>query len=200
MGVLLQKIKYKISGLYKKAVEPPSYEFKRSQIKLYKDRFNLDVLVETGTFFGDTVEFFKTVFNKVYSIELAEDLAKKAIRRFEKDENVTIIHGDSADVLNHLILEINEPVLFWLDGHYSSEFFVGDQYIKTARGKKDTPVEEELRAILKTDKNHVILVDDARLFTGIQDYPSISQIKRLVRSFKKEYAVKVENDIIFIHP
>jgi hypothetical protein len=200
MSILLRKIKYKITGLYKKTGEPPSYEFKRSRIQEYKDRFNLHVLVETGTFFGDTVEFFKTIFERVYSIELAEDLAKRAMLRFELDNNVRIIHGDSADVLKSLIQDINEPVLFWLDGHYSSEFFVGKDFIKTARGKKDTPVEEELKVIFESEMNHVILIDDARLFTGLSDYPSISQIRKLVRGFRKNYRVKVDNDIIFIHP
>jgi hypothetical protein len=186
--------------MFGKQQQSPSYDFKRAQIKKCKDQFGVDVLVETGTFIGDTVEHFKTIFKKVYSIELAEELAAKAKRRFESDRNVTIIQGDSSEVLDKLIDQINEPILFWLDGHYSSEFYLGDEYIKTGRGKKDTPVEEELKLIFRNKLNHVILIDDARLFQGINDYPSIPELKKLVKSFKRNYSVKVDNDIIYILP
>jgi hypothetical protein len=198
---ILRKIKYKLERIFVKEVEPPPYELKREIMESYRDKYKLKILIETGTFFGDTVEYFKNKFEKVYSIELAEDLAKKAQKRFENDANVKIIHGDSGTVLKSLVKEIKEPVLFWLDGHYSSEFFVGDEFIKTARTDKDTPIEEELNAVLGAGINHVILIDDARGFNGLGDYPSISSIKRKVKTFKGgAYACKVETDIIHIYP
>jgi hypothetical protein len=182
-------------------VEPPPYELKREILNSYKDKYALKIFVETGTFFGDTVEYFKNSFKKVYSIELAEDLAKKAQKRFEHDRQVEIIQGDSGSLLKGILKDINEPVLFWLDGHYSSEFFIGDEYIRTARTDKDTPVVEELDTILSSPINHVILIDDARGFDGLGDYPSISSIKRKVRKSKgSAYNYKVENDIIQIYP
>ena len=149
---------------------------------------------------GDTVEFFKNDFKEIYSIELAEDLATKAQNRFANDKHITIIHGDSGKVLKSLVATIHEPVLFWLDGHYSSEFFVGDEYIKTAKGEKDTPVEEELRVILNSGVDHIILIDDARLFVGMNDYPTISNMKQLVKKCSDHYVVSVSNDIIYILP
>ena len=90
--------------------------------------------------------------------------------------------------------------MFWLDGHYSSEFMVGDELIKTARTDKDTPIVEELDAILGTSPEHVILIDDARGFDGLGDYPSIGSIKRKVRKAKGDaYICMVENDIIQIY-
>ena len=198
---VLRKIKSKILRPLKGKVEPPPYEVKREILSSYKDNYGLKIFIETGTFFGDTVEFFKNSFKKVYSIELAEDLAKKAKRRFENDSQVEIIQGDSGSVLKGILKDIGEPVLFWLDGHYSSEFFVGDEFIKTARTDKDTPVVEELDTILSAPINHVILIDDARGFDGLGDYPSISSIKRKVRKAKgSAYNCKVENDIIQIYP
>lgn len=197
----LQKIKYKLLRKFKKEVVPPSYEVKREIINSYRERHRLDILIETGTFFGDTVEYFKGKFKKVYSIELAEDLAKKAQQRFAGDSNVEIMQGDSGKILKKMLPAINEPVLFWLDGHYSSEFFVGDEFIQTARTDKDTPIEEELNSILASAISHVILIDDARCFDGLGDYPSISSINRKVRKAKGDsYGCKVENDIIHIFP
>lgn len=185
----------------KKEVTPPPYELKRAILNSYKDKYALKVFIETGTFFGDTVEYFKNSFKKVYSIELAEDLAKKAQQRFRNDPQVEIIQGDSGSILTTILKGIDEPVLFWLDGHYSSEFFAGDEFIKTARTDKDTPVVEELDTILGSPIQHVILIDDARGFDGIGDYPSIASIKRKVRKAKGgAYDCKVENDIIQIYP
>lgn len=194
---LLYKIKYKLT----KPVTPPPYEKKRAILNSYRETYSLNILVETGTFFGETVEFFKNSFKKLYSIELAEDLALKAQRRFENDKHITIMQGDSGKILKTLVKEFKEPVLFWLDGHYSSEFYVGEELIKTARTDKDTPIVEELDAILASSLEHVILIDDARGFNGLGDYPSIGSIKRKVKKAKgSSYVCMVENDIIQIYP
>jgi hypothetical protein len=198
---ILRKIKRKLLRPVSGKVVPPPYELKREILNSYKEKYALKIFIETGTFFGDTVEYFKNSFKKVYSIELAEELAKKAKQRFENDRQVEIIQGDSGSILKGILKDINEPILFWLDGHYSSEFFVGDEFIKTARTDKDTPVVEELDTILGSPINHVILIDDARGFDGLGDYPSISSIKRMVRKAKgPAYHCNVENDIIQIYP
>ncbi|MEJ7676473.1 MAG: rRNA adenine N-6-methyltransferase family protein [Segetibacter sp.] len=197
---LYNRIKNKLNRYWNKPVEIPSYEVKRSALNDYKEKYGLDVLVETGTFTGDTVEYFKNTFKKVVSIELAEDLAKRAQKRFKNDANVKIIKGDSGEALKELVEEINEPILFWLDGHYSSEFFVGDEYIATAKSALNTPVEEELKTILSSRRDHVILIDDARLFNGTNDYPTINKVKKMVKKAGNSYSVIVNNDIIHITP
>ena len=69
----------------------PQYSEKREILKSYKEQYNCKTLVETGTFLGDTVERMRGVFDNVVSIELAEDLAERAQKRFEKYPNVRII-------------------------------------------------------------------------------------------------------------
>jgi hypothetical protein len=200
MKKFINDIKIVIAGYFKKKVLIPTYEYKRAQINQIRQKENINVLVETGTFLGDTIDFFKAHFKKLYSIELAEDLAREAQQRFVNDLHVSILQGDSGKVLKSLINEIHEPALFWLDGHYSSEFFIGDKFIKTGKGEKDTPVEEELNIILNAPLKHFILIDDARLFVGENDYPSIKELKKLVSSFRGKYELTVENDIIYILP
>ncbi|HVM87566.1 MAG TPA: hypothetical protein VMT76_05225 [Puia sp.] len=194
------KIKSKLKNYFSKPVIPPGYETKRSILNGYRVKYQLKTLVETGTFMGETVEYFKNIFDHVISIELSENLAKQAKEKFRHDSNVEIIQGDSGEVLKELIKKVNTPVLFWLDGHYSSEFFVGDVLIKTAKGKTDTPVKDELEAILSSSVYHVILIDDARGFTGLNDYPSVYQIKKIIKKSGKKYTLSVENDIIRILP
>lgn len=130
---LYNKIKNKIKAYIKKPVVVPSYEVKKNTLNEYKKKYGLNVLVETGTFMGDTVEYFKDRMKRIISIELAEDLAKRAQKRFENNQNIKIINGDSGKVLKDIVKEINEPILFWLNGHYSSEFLMGDEYIVTVK-------------------------------------------------------------------
>jgi hypothetical protein len=193
------RIVNRLKRIFVKPVVPPTYEFKRSVIDHYRKTYNIKVLIENGTFFGDTVDFFKNDFDEIYSIELAEDLAKQATDRFAGKSHIKIIHGDSAEVLKSLVPRINKPILFWLDGHYSSEFFVGEKFIRTARGKSDTPILEELDAVLSDTREHVILIDDARLFTGLNDYPSLGKLRRTVGRGKK-WILKSQDDIIQITP
>lgn len=178
----------------------PSYKKKRAILEEYRQAYRLRTFVETGTFLGDTVDFFKDRFDQLYSIELSEELFTEASNRFANIANVTMLQGDSGVQLGNLIRKIDRPALFWLDGHYSHEFFMGDRYIKTARGEKVTPIINELTVLLGHSHQHVILIDDARLFNGQHDYPRMDQIKEMVRSARQKYHLSVDTDIIRIVP
>jgi hypothetical protein len=73
-----------------------------------------------------------------------------------------------------------------------------DEYIITAKGERNTPIEKELDIILHSSISPIILIDDARLFTGKDDYPSISVIKKQVKNAGKNFLVSVDTDIIHI--
>jgi hypothetical protein len=199
----MKKIKHIISFYYRKffvkKIDVP-YSEKREVIEGFARRFSIHAFVETGTFLGDTVEYFRQKFDTLYSIELSKTLAEKAAARFADHKNVQIIQGDSGEELKKLVLKINAPTLFWLDGHYSSEFFMGSEYIVTARGEKDTPVVNELKTLLTDKHSHVILIDDARLFNGENDYPTIKEIRKMLQDAAHPYALTVEKDIIRILP
>jgi hypothetical protein len=168
---------------------PPPHVVKQKVIMEYKNQSGYRILVETGTYLGDMVEAQKKRFHKIFSIELGLDLFNDAKRRFQNDKNVTIIQGDSGKVLPEILSEINEPAIFWLDGHYSAGI--------TARGEKECPIFEELDAIFNHSKyNHILLIDDARFFNGQGDYPSISALTDYIRSKNGEYKVEVKHDII----
>jgi hypothetical protein len=150
-------------------------------------------MVETGTYFGDMLQAVRGAFSRLYSVEVDARLYERAVRRFRDDSSVTIVHGDSADVLPQLLNSINEPALFWLDAHYSGGI--------TAKGKSATPVLRELTAIIARDKPaHVILVDDAQCFGTWSGYPSVAEVVELVRVIRPDYKVIVQDDIIRIHP
>lgn len=168
---------------------PPPHIVKQRIIAEYRKKYKYEILVETGTYMGDMVEAQKKRFREIYSIELGLDLFNKAVRRFEGDNNIKIIHGDSGKVLPGILANIKEPAIFWLDGHYSAGI--------TARGEKNCPIFEELYAILYNKEfDHVVLIDDARYFIGKGDYPTIDDLTSHVKSMNDKYRVVVECDTI----
>jgi len=171
---------------------PPPHLVKQRAIRAYARKNRLSIFVETGTYRGDMVAAVKHGFEKVYSIELGADLHRLAQERFAADSHVTILQGDSGEVLSGLLPRIDRPALFWLDGHYSE----GD----TARSALITPIRRELDQILAHPlaRRHVILIDDARLFTGEDDYPTMESLNAVLA--RAGFAPgRVQDDIIRIH-
>ena len=171
---------------------PPPHIVKQKTIKTYQNKFETNVLVETGTFMGEMIYAQRNIFSKIFSIELSEELHKAAKRRLHKYPHVELLQGDSGEVLKNLVPQLSEPAIFWLDGHYSG--------FETAKGELLTPIESELDTILSSELAHIILIDDARLFIGQDDYPTIEQIKNSVSAKKKNITFNVEDDIIRIVP
>ena len=166
---------------------------KHGILREYADRYQLGTLVETGTYRGGTIEALRDRFARIYSIELDDALYERARTRFARAPHVTILPGDSALMLPTVLAELSEPALFWLDGHYSGP--------GTAKGRRETPIVEEIRAILAHPvAGHVILVDDARVFGTWPDYPTLDEFQTLVAAHRPDLAFTVDDDIIRIHP
>ncbi len=184
-----QILSWKLSG----CPVPPPHIIKQRVLLNYAKRYALRTLIETGTYLGDMVYALKDNFQIIYSIELSETLSQKATARFEKFPHVNILQGDSGEVLPKLLSGLQAPCLFWLDGHFSDGV--------TAKGTLDTPIVQEVIAILQHScKTHVILVDDARMFNGSNDYPTMEEFKFLIGKHRRGLNVQVEHDIIRITP
>lgn len=171
---------------------PPPHIIKEELIRDYAKTFNTPILIETGTYLGDMVHAMRKTFSKIISFELDQTLAAQARERFANDNQIEIVQGDSGKLLSERLAGINEPCLFWLDGHYSGGI--------TAKGSLETPIKNELTAILSHPVDgHVILIDDARCFTGEHDYPTIDELKSFVAARKPNHKFSVEHDVIRIH-
>ena len=147
--------------------------------------------VESGTLNGDTVAAMRRHFPMVYSIEVEPTLHEKARQRFAADPGVEILRGDSGEVLPILFGRagaFDGPVLFWLDGHYSGG--------NTGKGVLETPIMQELLCVLGRPKGDVILIDDARCFGSLPDYPGIEELKAMVRERRPDLAWDLRDDII----
>jgi len=160
-------------------------------IQYAKDR-GIKLFVETGTYYGETVEAVRDYFDEIWSVEISNNLYSLAAQKFNHHPHIHIIEGDSSIILPDILKKINDPCLFWLDGHFSG----GD----TSRGKEDSPVKEELKYILDHDQlNHVLLLDDVSDFSGHNGYPTIEEVNSLVQSSRTGWNMHVVDNIIRIH-
>jgi len=169
---------------------PPPYAVKRVTIDDYRRKNAARILVETGTYTGEMVFIQLRNFDRIYSIELADYYYEKAAKRFRRYDKVKLLHGDSAVKLKTITCGFTEPVLFWLDGHYSGGI--------TAKGNLECPIFDELDAILSSPYNHTILIDDAHCFVGAKDYPTIDEVKHYLQDKHVNHTFKVQNNIIII--
>lgn len=172
---------------------PPPHQYKQSVIEEVGKKYNLSTLIETGTLFGLMIECQRKFFKKLISVELDSKLFENAKNYFKKYAHIKIFQGDSSDLMPKMLDEIvNDSVLFWLDGHYSGE--------NTALGNKHCPILEELGSILNYKiTNKYILIDDARCFTGSNDYPTISELEHFIKTKDNELKITILNDIIHIY-
>lgn len=169
---------------------PVPHAIKQDLILKYKNLYNIDILVETGTYLGDMIWAQQNNFEHIYSIELDRDLALAAQKRFKKNKKISIFQGNSGKILSKLVPTISQNAIFWIDAHYSGGI--------TARGDKDCPVYEELKAILSASIEHVLLIDDARHFIGERDYPTVEGVVNFVRNIYPDSVIQIEFDCIVI--
>lgn len=186
---MVQRLGWNLSG----HPLPPPGVIKRELLRSHARQFGLRVLVETGTFLGDTVWALASSFDEIHSIELDPALWEAARGRFAGRANVHLHQGDSGVILHSVLAGLSRPALFWLDGHYSGE--------GTARGAIDSPLALEIDAILRHPiVGHVILVDDTRLLTGRRGYPSLDTLRARVASAMPGFETVVVDDVLMIRP
>lgn len=172
---------------------PVPHPVKVRNILAVAELYGLKTLVETGTQAGATLAATMPYFDRLYSIEIYEPSVDAARKRFAAHPKVKIIHGDSASALPALVKTIDEPILFWLDGHYSGK--------GTGMGEEHSPIVAEIRHILELRPagRDAIIIDDARLFVGKDGYPPLDAF---VTDVEKAFGTRprVADDAIFIFP
>lgn len=155
-----------------------------------------NVFVETGTFMGDGINnALKAGFQKIYSIEVAQQYIKLTSERFRKEIEegiVNIIFGDSKLVMGDVIKNIDEPITFWLDAHWDYGPGKGEVYC---------PLYEELTFIKNHKlKDHLILIDDMRVIGNASHHwgktVQRDRIIELINEINQDYKISyTEGDL-----
>jgi hypothetical protein len=158
-------------------------------LRYYARRFALEVFVETGTYEGETTYRLRGNFSRLFTVEIDSELARLARMRFARSSNVTALEGDGPEGLRIALAGINVPTLFWLDSHPCS----------TKTSGSGSPVLDELEQVMSHGvRGHVALVDDVRLLTGADGWPTIDDVLAIVE--RERFETLVEDDILRITP
>lgn len=159
----------------------------------------ITTFVETGTYQGRTTAWAAERFERVITIEADPGLYRNAAERFRDVPNVTVLHGNSGELLRGIVSSLTEPALFWLDAHWSGPGTAGE----TA----ECPVLEEIAAVDTATQAHLVLVDDARMFLHPphplhdQDaWPDITALVHALGNARRDDYVAVIEDVILRVP
>ena len=172
---------------------PSPYILRILTVLHYVKRSGYSRFVETGTYQGTTSGIVAKLGLEVVTIELSEELHRQAAAKFADESKVTCLQGDSGALMPGVLAKLTGPAVFWLDGHYSDVPFAG-------RAEKETPIVEELEAVLSAKGiDHIILIDDMYCF-GTGDYPTIAEVEAIVHRLRPDYKIKILNDIMRITP
>ena len=126
---------------------------KKRPFEKYLNRY----FIESGTNVGEGIDTaLKVGFERILSYEVYEPLYNDAKIKYANNNSVFLYNKSSIKMWDEIQF-INEPMTFWLDGHWSGS---GTGYDSTML----YPLLEELDVIKKHHiKNHTILIDDRRL-------------------------------------
>jgi hypothetical protein len=125
-------------------------------------------------------------FDRLISMEIEPHFYRRAQSVFRGKPNVTLLRGDSGELLPEILGTIQCPCVFWLDAHYSGGL--------TGRSELQTPIRRELETILNHSHRHIILIDDADCFDGTHDYPELAWIEGVSR--ERGYSMSLADNII----
>lgn len=152
-------------------------------VDVFKKYFNR-VLIETGSGSGEGIgAALMAGFDQVISIELSPKMFSICSDKYKDNKQVCLFFGDSQEMLDQVLKEINEPVTFWLDAHASG----GD-----TAGADLPPLMEELAIIKKHSiKTHTILIDDLRCWNWN------NMLKKSILDINPDYEVVLEDSSLF---
>lgn len=104
------------------------------------------VVIETGTYRGDTTAFLTDVTGApVHSVEANRRYYLYTKRRLARRTDITLHHGDSRSFLRELAaVQPNQAVFIYLDAHWDAEL----------------PLVEELNIIAESWNEAVVMIDD----------------------------------------
>jgi hypothetical protein len=151
-------------------------------VKLLKE-FMSDTFVETGSARGSGIQAaLNAGFTDIYSIEKSKYYFDECSLLFSNNPKVKLYLGDSKEKLSHLVRNIKGSITFWLDAHLET----------------DSPILEELEQISRLNKrDHVIFIDDIRVF-GVNDgFPKLVDVLEKIRTINNNYIIEYRDSLLY---
>lgn len=159
--------------------------------------YNVQLFVETGTYQGNTALWAAEHFQTVITIEASAEIYAQVVATHSQVKNVKFLYGHSKEQLATLVPSMNEPCIFWLDGHWCGGVSYGEE--------DECPLLEELLIINRSAQDHFILIDDARLFLNppppphrTEQWPNINAVLDLLAANRSRYTSVFEDVIVSV--
>lgn len=192
MGSIRNLLSSAVSLRYEAEAQPLRRMFEEDKRHYLADlarQHGMRTFIETGTYLGKTAALLAEVCDRVVTVEINPELHARAAEKFNGQPHVRTLLGDSGEVMPKILDDLADPALFWLDGHYSGGI---------TGGGGAPPILAELEAIFEHDvKDHIIVVDDGRLFRGRGGYPRLGTLARFVTSHS-DCKIALHSDLIRI--
>jgi len=161
---------------------------------------NIKYFVETGTYHADTTLMAADHYEKVYTMEIVQNLYEGSKKRALEagKNNIEFLLGDSVQHLKTIVPKVKEGAVFFIDAHQSGP--------DTSNNGKQVPLMEELKVILSTKLGPSLFIfDDTRFWVQHDqhawDWADVSEQGIIKTFFDHNYHVEkffVKNDRFFV--
>jgi hypothetical protein len=165
---------------------------RRFLLGLFKERQH-ELLVESGTFQGGTVEYFVPHAKRIISVEIEPTLHAAARERFRDTPSVELLLGDAMDLIPEILEKLSVPPFVYLDGHFTGG-------VNVQPGKAIEPAPSILSALgeLSLPQGSTVVVDDLRLFGRGDGFPTLDELTAAARQSFPEASIYVGIDCLVI--
>ena len=124
--------------------------------KLVK-KFNIDTLIETGTFRSQNARVMSSIFSNVLTCEVNDEYYWYSVNKTLFIPNIKVMHKNSVDFLKLVSLSSNKNLFYYLDAHF---------YDPTLPKEEKFVVKKELKSI-NSNCNCIIVIHDFDTENGL---------------------------------
>jgi predicted O-methyltransferase YrrM len=127
----------------KEYITHPNYvnhidKFFLAKLEHLVEKYNINTIVETGIWIGNSTVFFAQLVEKVYGLEINPEFIEKTSKRLQDYNlnNVTLLQGHSSILLLDLMHKIDaERTIFFLDAHWYAYWPLFDEIDAISKNK-----------------------------------------------------------------
>lgn len=135
-------------------------------IKGFKDKYNLSVFYETGSWHGDGIQqALNAGFSYIYSCDISKQFYDECDQRFKNNSNVFLFNC-SSDFFLFGNRKETKPSLFWLDAHFPVDY---GTYIPDEKFRLPLITELEILRDKWDISKSVIICDDIRNLRSVMN-------------------------------
>lgn len=99
----------------------------------FSKKHNVDIFIETGSYFGDSAKLVSQYFSKVFTVENNVENHRIAKQNLDRIVNCELILGSSPEVIREL--ELTSNTFFFLDAHWDSYWPLLDELFEIKQKK-----------------------------------------------------------------